>query len=127
MLTAFLGAVGAMVLEIYVFVQISHAIGLGDAIVALVAVSLVGAQLVKRQGLLALRRIQDALANQQMPGRDLIDAFLILLAGALLLVPGFVTDAIGLLLLLPPVRALSRNVGGWLLARRIEQRMVRRW
>ena len=127
MLTAFLALVGAMVLEVYVFLQISHAIGLGDAIVLLVAVSLVGAQIVKRQGLSAWRRIQEALVNQQVPGRHLIDGFLILVAGALLLVPGFVTDVVGLLLLLPPVRAGARGLGRWLLARRVEASLVRRW
>jgi UPF0716 protein FxsA len=126
MLTGFLTAVGAMVLEVYVFLQISHAIGLGGAILLLVAVSLVGAQLVKREGLSAWRRIQDALARQQMPGRELIDGSLILLAGVLLLLPGFVTDAVGLLLLLPPVRAAARGAGRLVLARRIETRVVRR-
>ena len=127
MLTALLCTVGAMVLEIYVFLQISHAIGWGDAIVLLVVVSLLGARVVKRQGLVALRRIQESMAIQQLPGRDLIDGFLILLAGALLLVPGFLTDAVGLLLLLPPVRSFARNGGRLLLARRIDKGIERRW
>jgi UPF0716 protein FxsA len=126
MLSAFLLGVAALVLEAYVFVQISHAIGWGDAVVLLLVVSLVGAQLVKRQGLSAWRRIQESLAYQQVPGKDLIDGFLILLAGALLLVPGFVSSAIGLLLLIPPVRRLCRAAGGWALARRVGHQ-IERW
>lgn len=97
--------------ELYVIVQVAHAIGLAVTLVALVLVSIVGGSLVKRQGLSVWRRLQEQLHNGVSPGREVLDGILVLTAGALLLAPGFVTDAIGLLLLVPPVRA---GVRAWL-------------
>jgi len=91
-------------LELYVLVQVAHAIGVLPALLALALVSVVGAALVKRQGLATLRRIQGELGQHRLPTEHLVDAGLLLGAGVLLTVPGFVTDAVGLALLLPPVR-----------------------
>jgi UPF0716 protein FxsA len=113
--------------ELYLIVQIAHAIGVLDTLALLVLVSVGGAQLVRHQGLATWRRIREQVANSELPGKAVIDGFLILLAGALLLIPGFLTDAIGLLLLLPPVRAGARAVARWLLAWRMETRIVRRF
>jgi UPF0716 protein FxsA len=92
-------------IELYVIVQVAIAIGVWNTIGLLVLVSLVGAWLVKRQGLAAWQRAQVAITAGRVPGREIVDGVLLLLAGLLLLVPGFVSDAVGLLLLLPPVRA----------------------
>lgn len=113
--------------ELYTIVQIAHAIGVLDTLALLVLVSFGGAYVVKREGLATWRRIREQLANQQVPGKAVIDGFLILFAGALLLIPGFLTDAVGLLLLLPPVRAGARAIARWLLARRVDSRIVRRF
>ena len=91
-------------LELYVLVQVAHAIGVVPALAALALVSVAGAALVKRQGLAALRRIQAELAQHRLPAEQLADGGLLLGAGVLLTVPGFVTDAVGLVLLVPPVR-----------------------
>jgi UPF0716 protein FxsA len=96
--------------ELAVIVQVAHHIGVLDTLALLLAVSVVGAWLCKHQGMIALRRFQTALAQGELPAVQLVDGVLILLAGALLLVPGFITDAIGLILLLPPVRAGARVV-----------------
>jgi UPF0716 protein FxsA len=103
------------IVELYVIVQVSHAIGFGNALGLLILISALGAWLVKRQGVSLWRKAQLQLANRQVPTKEVADGVLILLAGALLLVPGFVTDAFGLLLLLPPVRAGLRIL------------LVRRW
>ena len=95
--------------ELYVIIQLGHAIGFGNTIAVMIIVSLVGAWLVKREGISALRKAQRELDAGRMPGKQLVDGLLILLAGALLLTPGFVTDVFGILLLLPPVRALVRG------------------
>jgi UPF0716 protein FxsA len=108
--------------ELWVVVQVAGAIGVGSTLLLLIAVSLVGAWLVKHQGLGMWRRIREQLNRGQMPGRELVDGGLILLAGALLFVPGFITDVCGLLLLLPPVRALVRTM----LARRFQLRLAGR-
>jgi UPF0716 protein FxsA len=104
--------------ELYVIVQVGHAIGLFDTLALLVLISLVGAWLVKREGLSTLRRAQRQIDAGLVPGRELIDGALILLGGALMLTPGFITDIAGVLLLLPPVRAAIR-VG---IRRRLERR-----
>lgn len=113
--------------ELYVIVQISHLLGLVPTLGLLIVISLVGAKLVKQQGWRAWRAIHQQLAAGRVPGTAVIDGFLILLAGALLLTPGFITDTVGLLLLLPPVRAAARAGGRVLLARRVEARVVRGW
>jgi UPF0716 protein FxsA len=84
------------------------AIGVLDTVGLLLLSSIVGSWLMKREGLGVLRRIQSQLANGQVPGKELVDAFLILLGGALMLAPGFLTDVAGMALLLPPVRAAVR-------------------
>ncbi|HEV3402312.1 MAG TPA: FxsA family protein, partial [Acidimicrobiales bacterium] len=83
-------------------------IGPWYTILLLLAVSAAGAWLVKREGLGVLRRFRRQLDAGAIPGRELADGVLILFAGALLLTPGFLTDCVGLLLLLPPVRAVIR-------------------
>jgi UPF0716 protein FxsA len=98
------------IVELYVFVQVAHAIGFGAALLALVLVSVFGGSLVKRQGIGVWRRLQEQLARRESPGREVLNGILLLAAGLLVVVPGFVTGAIGLLLLVPPVRAAVRAV-----------------
>jgi UPF0716 protein FxsA len=99
--------VGAIV-ELTVIVQVATWIGVLDTIGLLLLVSILGAWLVKRQGMGLARRVQAELQAGRVPGASLVDGLLLLIAGLLLVVPGFVSDAFGLLLLLPPVRALVR-------------------
>jgi UPF0716 protein FxsA len=98
------------IVELYVFVQVAHAVGFGAALLALVLVSVLGGWLVKRQGIGVWRRLQDQLARREPPGREVLNGLLLLVAGLLVVVPGFVTGALGLLLLVPPVRAAVRAV-----------------
>jgi UPF0716 protein FxsA len=90
-----------------------------NTLALLVLISFVGAWLMKREGLGALRRAQRQVDAGMVPGRELVDGALIVLAGALLLAPGFITDAVGLLLLLPPVRAGVRSFARHRLERRV--------
>lgn len=96
--------------ELYVIIQVSHVIGGWQTLALLVAESLLGAWLMKRQGIGVLNRISQAIDERRAPGKELVDGFLILLAGALMVTPGFITDVIGFLLLLPPTRALVRRL-----------------
>ena len=96
-------------LELFVIIQVSHAIGVVATLLALIGVSVVGAWLSKRQGLAMFQRVRRDLAEGRMPGVPVVDGLLVLAATVLLTVPGFVTDAVGLLLLVPPVRAAARN------------------
>jgi UPF0716 protein FxsA len=95
--------------ELYVILQASHAFGVLETIAALLAISFVGAWLCKREGFTTLGRIQGALNDGRIPTKELQDGALILLAGALLLTPGFLGDVVGILLLLPPTRAVART------------------
>lgn len=95
-------------LELFVILQVGHAIGALNTIAALLVVSMVGAWLVKREGISVVRRAQQRMARGAVPGRELVDGVIIVFAGALLITPGFLTDVVGVLLLLPPVRAALR-------------------
>jgi UPF0716 protein FxsA len=104
--------------ELAVIIKVGSEIGVANTIVVLLVVSVVGAWLVKREGLGVLRRVQEQLARGVVPARELTDGFMIMLAGALMLTPGFLTDVVAILLLLPPVRAVIRGS----LARRVRSR-----
>jgi len=108
------------IVELAVIIQVGHAIGVVDTLLLMVLVSIVGGWLVKREGIGVWRRAQRQLDTGVMPGRELVDGVLIMVAGALLLLPGFVSDCLGILLLLPPVRALVRAV----VIRRLRTRVV---
>ncbi len=108
--------------ELYLILQVGQAIGALNTIAVLVVMGVVGGWLMKREGLGALRRIQAQMARGQVPGRELVDAFLILFGGALMLTPGFLTDVLGLSLLVAPVRAIVRRT----LAHRLQARVVGR-
>ncbi len=97
------------IVEIMVMIQVGQWLGVVNTIGLLLLISVIGAWLVKRQGLGVLRRIREQRMAGQLPAAPVFDGALILVAGVLLVIPGFVTDALGLLLLLPPVRAVARR------------------
>ena len=106
--------------ELAVLIQIGQLIGVWWTIALLVADAILGSLLARSQGRLAWRRFNEALQAGRMPAREVMDGALVLFGGALLLTPGFLSDILGLLLLLPPTRALVRAV----LVRRFAGRMV---
>lgn len=95
--------------ELVVFLLLARWIGFGVAVLATVAVSLLGLLLLRREGIRAWRGFRAAAAAGQPPGDRVTDGLLGLLAGLLLAVPGLVTGVVGLLLVLPPVRSLARR------------------
>jgi UPF0716 protein FxsA len=113
------------VVEIAVFLQVVQWIGVLETLALMLAVSLVGAWLVKRQGIGTIARMRAELDNGRIPTGPMTDGGLLALAGFLLLVPGFVTDAFGLVLLVPPVRALARRGLGRRFTRRTRRRVQR--
>lgn len=102
-------------LELFVIIQVGEVLGAGLTVLLLLAVSVAGAVLVKREGLKAWYRFRQAVAEGRVPAKEVVDGALLLFGGALLLTPGFITDTIGLLLFVAPARAGVRR----LLRRRI--------
>ena len=120
MLFAFV-LIGLPVLEVFVFIEVARATGWLAATVALLATSALGVRLLRTQGRAAIERITLAASQRRAPARGPVDGLLRFLGGALLVIPGFATDALGALLLLPPTRRLADR---WV-SRHYAARMVR--
>lgn len=104
----FLLLIVAPLVELYVIIQVAQVIGGWETIALLVIESFIGAWLLKRQGLSVIQRVAAATNEGRVPGKEMVDGLLLVVAGALMLAPGFVGDIIGYLLVLPPTRALIR-------------------
>ena len=92
--------------EIAVFIQAGELLGLWPTLGTVILTAIAGTALLRHQGFDTLRRIQKSTEQGEMPVRELFDGFCLLIAGALLLTPGFITDGVGFLLFLPPFRRL---------------------
>jgi len=110
--------------ELYVILKVGDAIGVPWTILLLAADSILGAMLLRSQGRAVWRRFNEALATGRMPHREVQDGVLVIFGGAFLITPGFITDVIGLLLLLPPTRAVIRRLGMRRLRHRMELRVA---
>ena len=100
----FLAFVFVPMIEIALFIEVGGAIGLWPTLAIVVLTAMLGTVLVRTQGALAIGRLRTSFSTLEDPSRPLADAAMILIAGVLLLTPGFFTDAIGFALLMPPVR-----------------------
>src|SRR3954462_7268901 len=98
------------IVELFVIIQVGEAIGVLPTIALLIADSVLGSMLMRSQGRMAWWRFNAALAEGRIPHREVLDGVLVIFGGALLLTPGFVTDILGVVLLLPPTRALVRGL-----------------
>ncbi len=108
------------VAEVFVAIKVAGAIGVLATLLLLIASWPVGTWALRSRGRAAWRRLGEAVAARRPPGREVLDGALVLLGGMLMIVPGFITDAFGALLLLPPTRALMRRV----LVRNLQSRIV---
>src|SRR3954470_1120791 len=109
--------------ELYVIIQVGQAIGALPTIAILLLDSVLGSMLLRSQGRAVWRRFNEALATGRMPHREVQDGVLVIFGGAFLITPGFLTDVIGLLLLLPPTRSVIRRLGMRRLRHRMELRV----
>lgn len=107
------------VLEVFVIVQVGAAIGYGLTFLLLVAGSLLGGWVVRREGGRTWRVLQESVRLGTPPERELADSAVVMAGGLLLVVPGFVTDVLGLLLVLPFTRPLVRRLSGRLVERQL--------
>jgi UPF0716 protein FxsA len=102
--------VGAPLIELYFLIQVGSVIGALPTILLSILTAVIGGWLVRLQGLQVLMRVREMLDRGETPALEVLDGAVLLLCGFALLLPGFVTDAIGFLLLIPPVRhALIRR------------------
>jgi UPF0716 protein FxsA len=108
------------IIELAVIIQVGQVIGVWWTIALLVADSILGSVLMRSQGRAAWRRFNETTSAGRVPAREVLDGALVIFGGALLLTPGFITDILGLFLLIPPTRAVVRAV----LARRLAHRLV---
>jgi UPF0716 protein FxsA len=108
------------VAELFVAIQVAQAIGVLLTVLLLIAGIPIGVWLMRAEGRAAWRRLSAAVAAGRPPGREVIDGALVLVGGVLFIVPGFISDLLGLLLLLAP----SRSVAGSAIARNFQSRLV---
>lgn len=118
-LVLFVAFLAVPIVEIYVIIQVGELIGGWPTVALLLAESLLGAWIVRREGRRAWRVLKETFARGALPDRELADAGLVLAGGVLLLTPGFVTDAAGFLFVLPFTRPLIRRLLAAYLARRV--------
>jgi UPF0716 protein FxsA len=97
-------------LELYVIVTVADSIGVVPTLLLLAVDSVVGSLLLKSQGRAVWRRFSETLAAGRVPHREVLDGVMVIFGGAFLITPGFITDIVGLFLLLPPTRALARRL-----------------
>jgi UPF0716 protein FxsA len=98
------------IVEIYVMLQVADVIGVPETILLLIAMSFLGAWLAKLAGLGVLARLQRTVRAGKVPSAELVDGALVMFAAALMIAPGFLSDCLAILLLLPPSRAVVRGV-----------------
>jgi UPF0716 protein FxsA len=113
------------VAELFVVIKVAEAIGVLDTIVLLILGWPLGVWAIRTEGAAVLRRMTVAIAEQRTPAREVLDGVLVLLGGLLLIIPGFITDALGIVLLLPPTRIAARSILGRNLQSRFVTRTVR--
>ena len=106
--------------ELYVILKVGDAIGVLPTIALLAADSLLGSMLLRSQGRTVWRRFNETMAAGRVPHRELLDGVLVIFGGAFLITPGFLSDIVGALLLIPPTRSLVRRF----LVRRLGRRLV---
>jgi UPF0716 protein FxsA len=122
----FLALIVVPIVELWAILQVADQIGGLNTVALLIVISALGAWLLKQQGMATWARLKQTLARGQVPTKEVTDGALILFGGALLLTPGFLTDAVGLVLLIPPTRAIVKGVFRRLLGRWAQRRLAAR-
>ncbi|MFZ1412745.1 MAG: FxsA family protein [Micropruina sp.] len=113
------GFIAVPILEVWLLTVVGTQIGLLPTVGILIAEAALGAWLMRREGAKAWKALQDSFNSGKMPAGELADAALVLVGGVLLMLPGFFTDVIGLLFLLPFTRPLARALIGFVIARQV--------
>ncbi len=123
----FVGVLAIVAAEVAAFVVVAEQVGFLWALALLIAVSVLGLFVVRHVGLGVLGQTRVRLTRGEMPTRELLDGLVVLIGAAMICVPGFVGDVLGLLLMIAPVRRLVIRVSGDRLARRVQRSRIDRW
>jgi UPF0716 protein FxsA len=110
--------------ELYLLLRLAQVMGVAATVLIVLGTGVLGGILARAEGLRVLARIQEDLRDGRVPGKSLLEGAMILVAGALLVTPGILTDGVGFLILLPPSRVLLRHVIERWLKRKIDQGRV---
>jgi UPF0716 protein FxsA len=121
----FLGFTLVPALEIYLFIKVAATVGTAQTIAMIILTGVLGAYLARREGFAVLHRLQSQLQMGHLPTDELIDGALILIGGALLLTPGFLTDVLGFAFVIPPLRTVVKNLLRSYLRRKMEGGSIR--
>lgn len=116
--------IGVPILEIAVFIKVGNIFGLWPTLAGIVATAIIGGAIIRIQGLATIDRARRSMEQGQPPVGEVFTGICLLLAGALLMTPGFLTDSIGFLLLVPAVR---QSLGQWLVRKLLGGRNARVW
>ena len=114
-------AVAVPIFEVWLLIQVGGQIGVWPTVAILVVEAVLGAWLVRREGARAWQSLSSAFGSGRVPAGELANAALVLVGGVLLMLPGFATDVVGFLFLLPLTRPLARKLVAFFLARRISR------
>lgn len=108
------------ILELYLIIKVGGMIGAFNTVLIILITGITGASLAKSQGLTVLSKIQQALNEGRIPGNELLHGLMILIGGATLLTPGFITDIVGLSMLVPHIRDFYIKITQRIIKRRVE-------
>ncbi len=123
----FVGVLAFIAAEVAAFVAVAEQVGFLWALALLIVVSVLGIFVVRHVGLGVLDQTRERLIRGEMPTRELLDGLVVLIGAAMICVPGFVGDVLGLVLMIAPVRRLVIRVSGDRLARRVQRSRIDRW
>lgn len=107
------------IVELYILIKVGAILGALNTVIIILVTASVGAYLAKTQGFQVIQKINSALHEGRMPGKELLDGLFVLIGGFLLLTPGFITDLVGLTMLLPMIRPLYIKAGTKLIQTKI--------
>jgi UPF0716 protein FxsA len=113
------------VIEIALLIEVGSMIGTGNTIAVIFLTAVIGAYMVKHEGLGVMYRIQQNMNQGTFPAEEMIDGMMILVSGALLLTPGFFTDTIGFLMVIPFTRALIKGIARRVIEKKISSGDIR--
>ena len=123
----FFGALAFLVAEVASFIAVGDQIGFGWALLVLFGVSAIGPLVIRRVGMGIVARTQERLVAGEVPTREVLDGVVVLAGGLMLVVPGFISDALGLLLMIGPVRHAVIRGAGHRVARRVQSMRTGPW